>query len=256
MSVQNIECQIAQGQIGRYLTGGALSPEALDQLEGHIGECKACTEFLSERRMGLQAMLGDRAAVRAPGDSKPLVPEPDPAPTANLVGRLREQLLRAATAPPPQREGAPEGRSMAKPLLLSGALALVLVAMTILSKNPTLIFGEKASAPIASALTPSASRAAPTAAKPPESVHNASAPAKPTPSRTPEKSPTPSPKQLNASTSPASKKVVPPQPTRRTRPKPAASARPTNELKAPPPKPQSGTIRVYDANGKLILPRS
>lgn len=253
MSVQNIECQIAQGQIGRYLTGGALSPEALDQLEGHIGECKACTEFLSERRTGLQAMLGDRAAVRAPGDSKPLDPEPDPAPTGTLVGRLREQLIRAATAPPPQREGAPEGRSMAKPLLLSGALALVLVAMTILSKNPTLVFGEKASAPIASAPTPSAAHAArPAAAKPPET----SAQAKPSPSGAPEKSPTPSPKQLNAATAPAPKKEALPRPIQRTRTKPAASARPTNELKAPPLKPQSGTIRVYDANGNVILPRS
>ncbi|MCB8933668.1 MAG: zf-HC2 domain-containing protein [Chthonomonadaceae bacterium] len=249
MSVQNVECQIAQAQIGRYLTGGALSPEALDQLEGHIGECAACTELLRQRREGLQAMLGGHAAVHAPETNSRPEAESNPAPTGSLVGRLREQLIQAATAPAPPREGAPEGRALLKPLLWSGALAVVLVAMTVLSKNPTLVFGEKAA-------PPTASEKAQPDAEPPAPPSSPPKPAEKTPE--PVATATPETKQAGADpVSQANPTPAQPKPTP-AKPNPArpAATPPRVESKAPPPKPASGTIRVYDANGNPITPRS
>lgn len=242
MSVQNVECQIAQAQIGRYLTGGALSPEALEQLEGHIGECAACTEMLRQRREGLQAMLGGQAAVEADPARRPTRPEPHPAPTASLVGRLREQLIQAATAPAPDREGAPDRRSFLRPLALSGALAVVLVAMTVLSRNPNLVFGEKAAPPAketAPAKAPAVAQPAATAPKPVAS----------TPATTPVVEPaTSAPKPAP----PAAAKSNPPR--NRPTPHPAAPAKKPDTT--PPPQPKHGSIRVYDANGNPINPRS
>ncbi len=63
MSVKSIECQIATSQIGRYLSGDAFSPEALKQLEAHIGECPECKASLVQRRAILQAMLNGSSAV-------------------------------------------------------------------------------------------------------------------------------------------------------------------------------------------------
>ena len=148
MLVQNIECQIAQAQIGRFVSGGSLSPEALTQLEGHIGECPECRSFLAERKAALQAILagGAIAAVELPSDS-----EPQPKAPARfgfgLPVRWRA-LLVANPNSPEDREPKPDRSTTLKPLILSGALALVLVAMSMFSKNPTALFGEKALAVI------------------------------------------------------------------------------------------------------------
>ena len=66
MPVKNIECQIARGQIGRYLAGESLSDEALKQLEGHIVGCPECKGALMQRRESLQAMLDEPAPEPAP----------------------------------------------------------------------------------------------------------------------------------------------------------------------------------------------
>ena len=57
MTVQNFECKIAKSQIGRYLSGEAMSSESLRQLEEHIAECAHCTQTVMERRAALQSML-------------------------------------------------------------------------------------------------------------------------------------------------------------------------------------------------------
>src|SRR5579872_3223837 len=59
MPVQEFECQIARGQIGRYLNGEGLSNEGLRQLGIHVAECNECKTFLDHRKALLQGMLGE-----------------------------------------------------------------------------------------------------------------------------------------------------------------------------------------------------
>ncbi len=58
MPVDSIECQIAKGQIGRYLAGESFSPTGLQQLEEHVAHCTSCKSLLAERRQALMKMLG------------------------------------------------------------------------------------------------------------------------------------------------------------------------------------------------------
>ncbi len=62
MPVDTIECQIAKGQIGRYLAGESFSPTGLQQLEEHVANCTSCKTLLAERRQALLKMLGQEEA--------------------------------------------------------------------------------------------------------------------------------------------------------------------------------------------------
>ncbi|MEQ1824151.1 MAG: zf-HC2 domain-containing protein, partial [Fimbriimonadaceae bacterium] len=76
MSVQNIECRIAQAQMGRYLGGLGLSEEAVSQLESHIRACPECSGALRLRRIELEAV------VALPKEEFPALPESEPTPVA------------------------------------------------------------------------------------------------------------------------------------------------------------------------------
>src|SRR4051794_20099524 len=64
MQLQNIECQIAKAQIGRYVAGDALSDETVSQLEAHVAKCADCKQNLAERRALLMAMLSPGEAAQ------------------------------------------------------------------------------------------------------------------------------------------------------------------------------------------------
>jgi len=234
MQVQNIECQIAQAQIGRFVSGGALSPEALTQLEGHIGECAECETFLAERKAALQAILagGAKAAVE--------MPLQEPARSAGgPLARLREQLA-AKVEPLEAREPKPDRRTTLKPLILSGALALVLVAMSLLTKNPTALFGDKAlpAAAAAPALTPAQD------AKPAKTASPAASTTPPKAAPISHPSPTTPPPAVESAAAKPSTRPATPRPAA-TQPAP----KPAPKLRRP-----TGSIRVYDANGNPISP--
>ncbi|HVL38045.1 MAG TPA: hypothetical protein VM328_01520 [Fimbriimonadaceae bacterium] len=160
MRVGNFECQIAQSQIGRYLSGEALSQEALRQLNGHIGACADCKQTLDQRKAALLSML-------APGEA---VVQMDDAPPATTRDRLRDQLTRAAAASVPAfaapavASAEPKTRThpakMSRPILYSLALAGVMLAMSYLAKNPATLFGEKAATALPETTTPPVSGAA------------------------------------------------------------------------------------------------
>ena len=42
MSVVELECQLAQAQLQRYLAGAGLEPDVKKGLEAHLTECEAC----------------------------------------------------------------------------------------------------------------------------------------------------------------------------------------------------------------------
>lgn len=109
-TVEDFACQLAGNQLARYLAGERLSPEAVAQLESHVASCARCRE----------RVLNRREEVRQAVDETP--PDPpgvkSPRPSWKLVGS-------------------------AKPVVLSGCLALVLVAMSYVGRNPSALFGDR-----------------------------------------------------------------------------------------------------------------
>ncbi len=160
MQVENIECQIAQAQIGNFLAGSGLSQEAMEQLEEHIAGCPGCKDVLSERRSELRALLTKPKAVV---DFEKIAQEAEATKAKSISTALRkkslQQMLEPATEPvreeplavvaPTEPEPKPKAAkkpSQWKPLAYSLALAAVLVGMSTFSDNIAQLFGPKLSA--------------------------------------------------------------------------------------------------------------
>ncbi|MBS1718715.1 MAG: zf-HC2 domain-containing protein [Armatimonadetes bacterium] len=150
MSVQNIECQIASAQIGRYLNGDNLSPEALKALEGHVEECEQCQARLAERKAALQNMLnGKSSPTPAPTQAVVEVTERTPA-SAAIAETLKEMLATPApNAPTAAAVAKPQGPSLTKPMIYSSALAVVLIAMSFASKSLNGMLATRGDQPLA-----------------------------------------------------------------------------------------------------------
>jgi hypothetical protein len=139
MPVETIECQLVQAQLGRYLSGEAFSNEALSQLEDHIANCEICRQEVSVRRATLQSLLGPTfenasrpdALIGALNESH--APSKMTVPTEAVV----EQVVPDRTSHSP--------KTFNKPMMYGTALAVVLIAMTYIGRNPTSIFGERVS---------------------------------------------------------------------------------------------------------------
>lgn len=91
MPVSSFECQIARGQIGRYLDGGVLSPQAMKGLEEHLAECPDCKALVARRRTELLGQLGGEA----PTHAVVAMPKENP-----LVAALRARAEESAPAEP------------------------------------------------------------------------------------------------------------------------------------------------------------
>lgn len=152
MPVQNIECQLAQGQINRYLAGDSLSEAALSQLEGHINECLECKAALDAKRSTLQSILGQTA-------SAPQTEVPAPAaksPQKTLIDAIRSRAAEQKVETPKKkaipthaviddrREPAATKSAYTKPLIYSAGLAIVMIAMSTIMKDPTKMLGDRA----------------------------------------------------------------------------------------------------------------
>lgn len=162
MQVENIECQIAQAQIGNFLAGSGLSQEAMEQLEEHIAGCLGCKAVLSERRSELKALLTKPKAIV---DFEKIAQEAEATQAKSISTALRKKSLQQMLEPTPepvaeasklravvdapandQEPKAAKKPSQWKPLIYSLALAAVLVGMSLFSKNITELFGPKLSA--------------------------------------------------------------------------------------------------------------
>src|SRR5262249_38695929 len=148
MAVKNVECQLAEVQIGRLISGDVFSTEARAQLEKHLAKCPECTRVLRERRVALKSMLNHGfAAVTTEAETKPPSVEDrllkaiweKPTPASKKAPRqavvesdepfpagskrtLRERLT-------PQKPG-----GLNKPLTYAAILAVVLIGMNYVSK--------------------------------------------------------------------------------------------------------------------------
>ncbi len=161
MPTQNIECQLAQGQLNRYLAGDAISEAALVQLEGHVGECETCRLMLVEKRKALENMITPQTAVvSAPDSAKASVVEREtPHEAASPVPRFlidairkgvpnrdkNESKLKISTHAviDDQREALPTKSAFVKPMMYSLGLAAVLIVMSTVMRDPTRFLGDR-----------------------------------------------------------------------------------------------------------------
>lgn len=140
MQVQNVECHLAQAQLKRFLAGEELPEDLLVDLEHHVSNCPDC-RHAAERSGGVPTPS------ETSGKEKPRLP------WATVMQVLKKKDSAAAGSPQsppdilaaPGSELAPVPKNRVKVALLTTALAAVLVAMTLISRDPTVIFGRKAS---------------------------------------------------------------------------------------------------------------
>ncbi len=290
MPAKNIECQLAQGQIGRYLAGANMSAEAISQLEQHIAECDDCTQYVDVKRKTLQEVAQTRhAAIHVP-DPFPRSTEPElieaqerpssPSTSSHaLIQALREKAnpLANETVLETTREPKTPRRISWRSLGYSAALGAVLLAMSHFTANPTALFGER--------VGPSSEPKAPTSREAKKLAPNPPTDGDPFTAEPPAAKPNPTATAANAEPTPA-------PPTTSTPANSASSATPSSPVEARPiateptsnpissstpsqprttirsrrigrgPRqtarpaqsaPRSGnSIRVYDANGKPI----
>jgi hypothetical protein len=199
MATRNLECQIAQLQIGRYLNGDPLSADALVSLEGHISECPGCAADLRLRKIALQANLPTVETV-------PAAPASAPHPAPSAAGPRILDLLREKSAVPthavvevpvaaapitielPEEE--PETRREMSPatrraIAYGMGLVAVLLFMSTIGRDPTRYLGERANAALPVSVGSQPTQSTPATQKADAAVENGSAlvvdPAKPQP---------------------------------------------------------------------------
>jgi len=158
MPVKNIECQIAQAQLGRYLAGEGMAGEAVRQLEIHLGKCTGCKQVLDAKRQALLKTLEETST-----QAHPAHPETSRKSNAKPVkpSRLGEALMAKAAvttsaAPAAEQPSAKRPTPNAllnnwKPLAYAAALGALLIGMSYLGKTDLL--GTRASAALPAADT-------------------------------------------------------------------------------------------------------
>ncbi|MBS1710571.1 MAG: zf-HC2 domain-containing protein [Armatimonadetes bacterium] len=144
MAVKNIECQIATVLMKRFLDGDNLPQGLLDDLERHLRACPSCQAILNNEHKSIEEVLD------GPMEAKGV---------AGWMSRLGAQPAGLAMAGPAQAfmhsgsasfaiaAPAPGIAALKNPkvLFLSIALAVVLIAMSTLLRNPTSLLGPRAS---------------------------------------------------------------------------------------------------------------
>lgn len=150
MSVQNIECQIAQAQIARLLVNEPLGQAIMADLETHVAACPDCQAFIISKNRSLDVVVGDSEKPAKTKKTTKRKPEVEEAIQDNDEERLAFEKLFSPKLPKAAVETKREASTAAsfwKPLAYSGALAVVLFAMSYVMKNPTALFGDRVLAP-------------------------------------------------------------------------------------------------------------
>ena len=232
MSLKNLECKLAQAQLARYISGEPISPDILRHLEDHVAECRECKAEISERKRALETVL-------TPSHAVVQLPQGELEENSKPLSAARERLLTALSGATPTKK-----KDFRKPLLLATALAVVLFAMSYISKDPTRLMGNTVADRIAQEARPVYPPSAETSA--PSKILTDSEPVA--------KEPEPEVKEPAAKPVPevkvneVAKAKVEPEP-------PVKSAHRTispRKRAVRAPRPASSGIRVYDESGKVI----
>lgn len=173
MPTLNIECQIAQAQLKRYLTGEELPYALVKDLETHLKNCPGCMTVAKSRRESLKTVLASEITGRK------IAPIRQPAKNDPASEALREATTSgAAVVQSPAdvfnrpdsefKTVAPKKTAKKNPInktvVYSIALAAILVLMSTVFRDPTKIFGARAAVPSAKKQdTPKQAEPAPTA---------------------------------------------------------------------------------------------
>jgi len=147
MVVQNIECQLSTVLMKRFLDGDNLPQEVLDDLEKHLRVCPTCQSVIDNEKVSLEEVLDGPA--NAPSGIAAMMSKltgKHATPGGFAVAGPTEALLHASS-----KTYAPSAPGMAafknpKVLFLSGALAVVLIVMSTVLRNPENLLGPKAAA--------------------------------------------------------------------------------------------------------------
>lgn len=260
-ATKNFVCQLVEAQMSRYLAGHPLSDEALAQLDQHIASCPECKAVLEAKKAEILGV--------------PAAPTLKPGATIQhaLVDAPAAMAVGSAVAPKPHHRrdaGTANAKPRTKwavqwkPLALSVALAVVMVAMSLVAQNPTSVLGPKASTKLPEAAKPAPVPVPATTEQPVAEAPIATAPEPGTPEFVgPEAPAAGSPTfdtlaEYEASLGPASPPPAEPQPesapvAAQQKPTPKRTVRRT-PVRRPAPQPQNSrpTIRVYDAQGRPI----
>ncbi len=119
----SLECELARVQMKRYLGGEELPPKLMEELEQHVRACSSCSHYLDTQKLKLAAKLSGSKQ-----ESVKAAPAPKGPKDSDVFTKPRQAWLTPKT------------------LGLAAALALVLFAMSAVAKDPTILFGPKASA--------------------------------------------------------------------------------------------------------------
>lgn len=147
MPVQTLECHIATVLMKRFLDGETLPPEMVADMERHVKACPGCQEILKGEKHSIEEVLdgsggpkGGLAGLMAKMGMKPATAGgfATAYPTEALVAASRASY----------RTPAPGISAFKNPkvVFLSLGLAVVLILMSTLLKDPTMLLGGKAMA--------------------------------------------------------------------------------------------------------------
>jgi len=135
MQSENLECQIAQAQMGRYLGGEGLSNEAIAELETHVRTCTGCKDAIQARRRALESVLSLPTIEDFPARKVEAAVQPAGMPWVDAIRRMPTPASANADSSAKKKWRTP---------VMTAALAGVLILMTNYSKEPTRVFGDRA----------------------------------------------------------------------------------------------------------------
>lgn len=138
MQSENLECQIAQAQMGRYLGGEGLSNEAIVELEAHVRSCVSCKEAIQARRRSLESVLSLPTIEDFPARDVTTQIKPAGMPWVDAIKRLPNAPVGTATSTAESRP-----KKWRTPVMTAGLVG-VLFLMASYPKEPTKVFGDRA----------------------------------------------------------------------------------------------------------------
>lgn len=248
MDAQTLEARIALAQMERYLAGEEFPPDALSELEKVLKTNPVCVAELNRRK---DELMDPVAAVDSSRVAQPATQTQDASPKGDWKAKILG-LIKPAN-------GDPKAMKM-RTLALSVGLGLVLVAMSALLRDPTGLLGPRADATFAA--TPVDEELAESA--PAENADGATAPIE---EELPLITEEPEPAAPTAEIEPLPRGEIPADPLPETTSETllvaegneirqeAAPVQPTPARRpAAPRRPGTGSIRVYDENGRPINP--
>ena len=145
MPVQNLECQIHVVLMKRFLDGDELGPELQEQLEQHLKACPSCRAILENEKTSIEEVLDGPSAPTNPVMAWMQSVMPG---SKTRSGYAVTDAHSALMAPTTVHRPAPGMAAFKNPqvLMLSAALAVVLILMSTVFRDPTRILGPKAAA--------------------------------------------------------------------------------------------------------------